>query len=326
MRRNYLVSVIIPVFNVKEYLEECIGSVLSQDYHNLEVIIVDDGSTDGSGRICDEYKRDERVRVIHKENGGLANARNAGIDASRGEYITFIDSDDFYIKSHTISSSLEAMQSTGSDISAFHYTSRLRKSRRNNAARLMTPEEAISTLFDENGMKFFACNKIFRRDLFDGIRFPEGNIFEDIITIYKVFRRSHMTAYTSEELYFYRQRNSSISRSPFVPGKTEYLAESADFVMNDARVNYPGSCSRMIPGYSVYLLTFMNKAILARICFPDEERHLVKIIRQNFRNIIFSPGISTVKKVMLLLYGISPSLYAMVYRALKLLAGIRFLP
>lgn len=221
---NPLISVIVPIYNVECYLKTCIDSIVNQTYSNLEIILVDDGSPDKSPEICDEYaKNDSRVKVIHQENGGLAHARNVGIAKSSGEYLTFIDSDD-YVSNDYVESLYKGIAELGADISlasfypfkddeACLHTSEL------CAYEIISKENAIRRYCFINvgcSMPFIsACNKIYGRSLFDGIEFPKGKLYEDAFTTYKLIDRAKKIVFTTSKFYFYRLNSQSILGQSF---------------------------------------------------------------------------------------------------------------
>lgn len=210
-------SVIIPVYNVAPYLDTCISSVLSQDVSDMEVILVDDGSTDASSSICDRYAgEDGRVRVVHQENKGPANARNRGLLMAQGDWLTFVDSDDFLFPG-MYRHMLGQQRDGDADIvicGRYHvYGDRRVSYQKQGVCRLMSGEEALA-MMNVNVLGYFdtaVCDKIFRRRLFDGVRFPEGTVCEDWFTLYKVLDRAKRVFYDSTPYYGYRQREGSIT-------------------------------------------------------------------------------------------------------------------
>lgn len=229
-----LISVIIPIYGVEKYLNRAVDSVLGQTYRNLEIILVDDGSPDGCPQICDAYeKREARVRVIHKENGGLSDARNAGLKIAGGDYIAFLDSDDYYaprfieilyeqivkndaqiaVCSYEVTES-EA-PSDGPDFDAYG-----RQYDRGEAPVFCYGREAmLMNQYDANcpDATYFivAWNKLYQASLFDGITFPKGKIHEDEATIYKLFDRIRKGVYVRLPLYAYFSMPGSITRETF---------------------------------------------------------------------------------------------------------------
>ena len=209
-----LISVIIPVYNVEKYLKKCVDSVLCQTYENLEIILVDDGSPDGCGAICDEYaKQDGRVVVIHKENGGLSSARNAGLDVMTGEYVAFLDSDD-WVEPNMYGTLLANLKRFQSDISVGGVADDLETSEGTHTTHTSQyGEEPFAENKVDAMRRFFsgayaAWDKLYRASLFCGIRFPEGEINEDEAIALYLFEKCDAVCYTNEVLYHYLKREN----------------------------------------------------------------------------------------------------------------------
>lgn len=211
-----LVSVIVPIYKVEPYLRRCIDSIVNQTYTNLEIILVDDGSPDGCPAICDEYAaKDSRIVVIHKENGGLSDARNAGLDICKGEYITFVDSDD-WIADCFIEVLFKSIQDTNAEISICNY---IRTSISYSATIkinkihkiVLSSTEAVQKLWSEEETTFVtAWGKIYKSILWKDVRFPKGLIHEDEYTTYKLLYQAKKTVFIDIPLYCYYQRSDSI--------------------------------------------------------------------------------------------------------------------
>ena len=215
------ISVIVPVYKVERYLHRCVQSILAQTLADLEVILVDDGSPDGCGAICDEYAgKDGRVKVIHKENGGLSSARNAGLALAAGEYIGFVDSDD-HIEPTMYEALLTALEGSGADMAICNYAyvdAQGQVDERMQALSDLTDgvlsrEEALKKLYTATPAYSFyvtAWNKLYKKSLFDGLRFPEGRLHEDEFTAHGLVGRCQRIATVGQTLYRYVQRGGSI--------------------------------------------------------------------------------------------------------------------
>ncbi len=213
-----MVSVIVPIYQVKEYLAKCIDSICAQDYGELEIILVDDGSTDGSGQICDEYaQNDDRIKVIHKENGGLSSSRNAGLDIAKGEYVAFVDSDD-WLDHRFISAMLKVCEENKCQICQCGFT--------NVVDEKATNEDDIYSPVIYSGREFqlseflllswecvISCNKLYKIELFRDVRFPVGKINEDEATTYKIVDKADKIGFLTARLYYYRYREGSTSKN-----------------------------------------------------------------------------------------------------------------
>lgn len=208
MKNEMLVSVIVPVYNIEKYVSKCLDSLLLQDYENLEIIVVDDGSTDTSGEICDEYaKRDQRIKVYHKSNGGLSSARNYGISKAQGEYVCLVDGDD-YVKKDFVRIMVKKANEKNADVVICGYNDEV------PMARMISGREAtIKLLIEQENMEIVAWNKMYRKYLFENIKYPEGKNYEDSLTTYKLLAEARGVLYISESLYFYVERGGSITRS-----------------------------------------------------------------------------------------------------------------
>ena len=204
-----MISVIVPVYNVEPYLRECLDSIIGQTYRELEIVLIDDGSTDGSPRICEDYReRDKRIRVFHSENRGLSAARNFGIENASGEWIMFVDSDDF-VSPDFCAIPLQTALKHGADLVIFErkfvgWPASLKD--REHPSGVLTRHEAAQHGYPA------AWNKLYQRDLFCGIRYPEGRLFEDAATTHRLIYAANRIVRIDTPLYFYRYRKNSISR------------------------------------------------------------------------------------------------------------------
>ena len=208
-------SVIIPVYKVEATLDRCVESVLRQHVNDMEVILVDDGSPDNCPEMCDDWaKKDAHIRVIHKKNGGLSDARNAALDIATGDYITFVDSDD-WISPDTYEPLLEMMGDN--DLLEYAVSGRLQLK---DARYENTNEYWLQTQVYTH---CFAWNKIFRRHLFDGVRFPKGRIFEDVYTLPQLLHRAKKVRTTSRGFYHYTDNSQGITATAGGEGLTQLL-------------------------------------------------------------------------------------------------------
>ena len=205
--KNELISIIVPVYNVEEYLDRCIQSVLNQSYKNIEIILVDDGSTDKSLEICNKYKKETKIKVFHKKNGGLSSARNFGMKKIKGKYIYFLDSDD-YISINTIEILYNSLKNNNGDISCakelFVYDSVTNlEANKDFGVINYTSENALESILYMNGISNSACNKLYKKELFNNIIFPEGKLYEDLGCIYKVIGKANKIVFNNVFLYNY---------------------------------------------------------------------------------------------------------------------------
>lgn len=224
-----LISVVVPVYKVENYLDICVKSILKQSYKNLEIILVDDGSPDSCPALCDKWqKKDSRIKVIHKKNGGLSDARNVGIDASSGDFLAFVDSDD-YISPVMYEKLLKIARKTEADIVTSNLCFVSGKKMTYGHINLPTfpmtfgPDEMLEIELGhclvESAEFVTSCNKLFRRCVFfsrDRIRYPVGRLYEDAYTTYRLYYTSRRTTVINESFYFYVMRDSSITHT-FTP-------------------------------------------------------------------------------------------------------------
>ena len=224
---NPLITVIVPCYNVEKYLPKCVDSIINQTYQNLEIILVDDGSPDNCGKVCDDYAlKDARIKVIHKPNGGLSDARNVAIDIAKGEWITFVDSDDYvslnYIETlYSLATSNNCQCSVVQPLS--FYDGKIPKViSSNDKIEIMDNNEAISSLFYQTKLDTSAWNKLYHRSLFStGIRYPKGFLFEDNPTTFRLLDKCEKVVVSQQKLYYYRLREGSIERQDFTPEKLD---------------------------------------------------------------------------------------------------------
>ena len=211
-----LISVIVPVYNVAPYLDRCVGSIASQTYENLEIILVDDGSTDASGAMCDVWaERDNRIQVIHKPNGGQSEARNAGIDRSAGDYLSFADSDDWLDAAmlETLHAAIRNNHGVDMAVCGFAMVSggKIEEGDRSGRIYTLTRDEAIRDVLHGNPPVSSAssCNKLYARHLWDHVRFPVGMYYEDAYIRSRMYAQCEKIAVVDRSLYFYYQREDS---------------------------------------------------------------------------------------------------------------------
>ena len=209
-----LISIIVPVYNVEKYLEKCVKSIIQQTYENIEIILVDDGSKDNSGKICDELEqKDNRIKVIHKENGGLSDARNAGLKIATGKYIGFVDSDD-YIQEDMFETLYKLNKENNSDISIVSYyeiyNEKVISVRDSKKLEILNKIDAIKELLIDTKIQSYAWNKLFKRELFNNIEFPTNKNFEDIATTLLLFERANKIVLLEDPKYYYIRRDDSI--------------------------------------------------------------------------------------------------------------------
>lgn len=220
------ISVIVPIYQVEPYLRQCLDSIADQTYQNLEVILVDDGSPDNCGAICEEYAvKDPRFKVIHQANRGVATARNTGLAAATGDWIGWVDSDD-WIEPDMYAYLLENALSRGADLAVCGRWERY-PSRDVfwgwEELQTWNQEQAIAQLLEDGALRNYLCDKLWKRQLFDGVRFPDGKIFEDIIVTCKLLLKATTVIALPEAKYNYRQRSDSIVQGQSFAQQVSYV-------------------------------------------------------------------------------------------------------
>lgn len=218
-----MISVIVPVYKVEPYLQQCVDSILNQTYRDLEVLLIDDGSLDRCGEICDEYgRKDKRVRVFHTENRGLSAARNLGLQEATGEYIGFVDADD-WIEPNMYEVLLKRLEETRADICVcglwYEYFDSKNVSQLKEV--VYTGKKSVCALIDGT-IQSYAWNKLYCRDIFKCIKYPEGKNFEDIVTTYRLFVNARKVSLISIPEYHYRIREGSITQTHSAKNLIEY--------------------------------------------------------------------------------------------------------
>jgi len=244
MEQSRLLSVVVPVYNVESYLSRCLDSILGQTYPFLEVILVNDGSKDASGSICDRYaEQDPRVRVIHKENGGLSSARNAGINAATGTYITFVDSDDWieadgYAHLMGLMEQYQVKLVCGGNYDVDDETGVKTLGICPQKEELITTEEMVRRMFLWQGCDSSACDKIYHRDLLENFRYPEGKVCEDVAVTYRIILGTDRAVLSEMPFYNYLHRSGSITMAAISKNTFHFSQHTAE-IYPYIREHYP---------------------------------------------------------------------------------------
>ena len=318
-----LITVVVPVYNVEEYLDKCIESIINQTYKNLEIILVDDGSPDKSGAICDEYaKQDSRIKVIHKENGGLSDARNVGIKRAAGKYITFVDSDD-YISLDYVEYLYNLIRKYNVNLSICNIKTVWKNTKieemQEKENKLLSSKEALENFLFQKGIEISAYGKLYLKELWENHEFPFGKAYEDTAVIYKVIEEAKEVAYGNKECYYYIARVGSISKQPgFNKNEIDYI-ENTNEMLKYIEETYP-DLSLAVDRFDLYskfrilrMLIFtkprnkeMEKEIILKIkqkqnkvfkCIDTPKRDKIAIILLNLGLPIFKLSWSMYRKL-----------------------------
>lgn len=328
MSQDAKISVIVPVYNVEEYLPRCVESILAQSYRNLEIILVEDGTKDHSGAICDACARqDARVRVIHKENGGLSSARNAGIDAATGEYIAFVDSDD-WIEPDMYEKMMALMEKYAVSLvcaGRWDVSSEAGEKRLGLCPpreEVISGEELVRRIFHWENVDSAAWDKLYHRSLFDSVRYPLGVICEDVPTTYRIALNAGQAAMLPEPVYNYFHRPGSITTAA-VSEKTFHFSQHTARIYPYIRENYPGIADAArylrVRSLAYNLLTLELAGADARKRFAEEYSLSRKELRCHVGFLLTSPLLGKQERAtdLLLAAGLYRPLRSVYHRAKK---------
>ena len=299
-----LISVIVPVYNISDYVRRCVSSITTQTYNNLEIIVVDDGSTDDSGTICDGLaQEDDRIKVIHKENAGLSSARNTGLDNAKGRYVFFCDSDD-YLRDSALEHMLHKMKKDHADIVACGiakvYDSieaeyeKIEMFTGNKYGRWSGHESVIQMMRSDN-VCTTACNKLYKSELFEGIRFPLGIKNEDEATTYKLLYRARIVSFIPDAYYMYYQRHDSIMHEDIEGRYLDFLEASRQRI-----VYFHDRAETELEEHSIITLLEWIKYSYRNIGDKEIKKELRKIYKE-YISLYNAPSVMGIKKKMALL-------------------------
>ncbi len=324
---NPLVSIVIPVYNVENYLDKCMSSVLGQKYKKLDIILVDDGSTDDSGRIIDEYaKKYKCVKAIHKRNGGLSSARNAGIKHASGDWLAFVDSDD-YIKNDFISKMVDIAKKQDADVvtcsfEPFSNDGSMLKKSPTWPSETMSGRDAVKDML-KNKRPAYVCLCMFKKTLFlkNDILFPDGHEYEDMATKIKLLYHADRVSFTNDKLYFYLIRKESITGKSFSESRYRDFVKAINDI-DDFLSNVQDSREFEYLGYFKFscYVTLLN--YLAKEKNRSKENRLFwRKIRLTLKTLYKIAKFPTVKKRILgkavLAMSTSKTIYSIMYKRVK---------
>lgn len=279
-----LVSIIVPIYNVAQYLERCIQSIVSQSYSRLDIILVDDGSTDNSGHICEQWKKkDQRIVVIHKKNGGVSSARNAGLQYVKGELIAWIDPDD-WVEPNFIMELYQALKRTETEIVVCGYCREgkgvFEKNEQYSSEIVLNTKNAIRELILEKKMPSFLWNKLFKTELFKNVEFPEGDTYEDLRVMHKLFLKTDKVAVIPDCLYHYDFRNASIVNDKTLVHWADYI-KALMYRYQELNEEYPEETIEILK--KIYIQVFGNLVLSG----SKQERNRCRKKILEIRNFVF---------------------------------------
>lgn len=312
---NDLISVIVPIYNVEKYLQECLDSIINQTYKNLEIILVDDGSTDNSGIICNEYaKKDNRIKVIHKKNGGLSSARNAGMDeCSVGGYITFVDSDD-WLELDTYELAYKTIVDFNADIVAYNFFVDFKNTSlfdENFQQYCICDNEIVDKIYTNNYYSTVIWNKLYKKDLFKDIRFPLNCVFEYWYVYLPLLENCNKLVIVSDKMYHYRQRINSIVNSKVFDERYLNIIDYSKKRYQYIKENHPKLSDIAKEDVLRSYVTVAEKISFSTDAY--EYKNVLKKIQSKLRSeifsVLFSNNHSNVSKIKILVLAFNSKLY-----------------
>lgn len=306
------VSVIIPVYGVEQYLNPCVESLIHQTLKDIEIILVDDGSKDRCPEMCDEWaKKDSRIQVIHKKNGGLSDARNVGVKHANSNYVIFVDSDD-YVELDMCEILYNAITTHKADMACSLVNeikdNEIVGNRDEFKPRLLNSEEALYQLLSGKGITMYACGKIYKKELFNDIEFPKGKVYEDAFTTPYLIDQSKSTYMMSTRLYNYVRRNDSITLSKYSP-RDWHCIEAHQNNLAFIKEKYPTLIEPAKFRYFWSMLYIYDKMIVNHAEATEDGKKLWTMIKKAKTDIYKNVYLSKNRKIALLILSISKSLY-----------------
>ncbi len=313
-----LISIIVPAYNVEQYIRKCIESILNQSFIDFEVILVDDGSTDNTSIICDEFKvLDDRIHVFHKSNGGLSDARNYGLKVAIGEFITFVDSDDYVapnyldvliqplLMNREVSISMVSTQELSEGHNPVKYST--------FPVKIVPQSEAIRKMLLRDGFSHCGVGKMYKKELWENFCFPKGRLYEDYLTTYHVFSEAKKIAICECGLYYYIQRSGSIMHYE-CSDRTLTILDVADEVTRFLYEKWPDLKDEALDlEVASYLKCYQQILNLGFNEFPEQQERILNMIHHNTWQVLKSKRINNKQKVKLILTYMGRSVFSKVY-------------
>lgn len=311
-----LVSIIVAAYNVEPYLRKCIDSLLAQSYENTEIIIVDDGSTDHTGEIAEEYDCHSNVKIYHKENGGLSDARNYGLERMSGDYVTFVDSDD-YVHREYVEYMMKLLTERDAQIVVtsplLYYDDHEIDQKLDEGVQYVTSEEAVRRMLVRDEISHTACGKLYRADIWKQLRFPYKKLYEDYYTTFDAFSKASLVAIGHAKMYYYYQRPGSIMHL-MCNEKTVSIVEATEQVTPRIIEYWPDLCEEAI-GFQLALCLKCLQSIYANDihAFPDVQIKIKKLVRKYIVQMMRSSRLNYKDKVKMMISYLPPNVYLRIY-------------
>lgn len=319
---NELISIIVPVYKVEKYLEKCVKSILKQTYTNLEIILVDDGSPDECGRLCDKLaKVDDRIKVFHKKNGGLSDARNYGVERASGEYIGFVDSDD-YIHESMYEKLHEAIKKSGAEISECGVTRVYKNMVRphyegEDYFLILDKQEYLKEYLENSRLYGSAWCKLIHKDLAKKIKFPTGKIYEDAFYTLELLKNVDKFTVISGNYYYYYIRENSITTRPFSSKDMDYI-EIMDRIRDYTLSNFPRFKEQLLVRLTYAYLSIFNQLIVLDNYKTKKDYTVLKNkLKDNYFKVLVNKKAPRNLKVAILLLSINEGLYKFILSKYK---------
>jgi len=321
-RMSEKITIIIPVYNVEEYLKECLESVLRQTYSDIDIILINDGSTDSSLKICKEFQtKDKRISIYNQENKGLAEVRNKGIELCKTEYFVFVDSDDI-LEPNFIEQLVLYKNRYQSDIIVASVYRKKKEKLENWRGKIKeyTGEEIIKKIISEKNFYTSACGKLLKKDLFKNIKFPSGRIYEDLSTMYKVYLVTQKKIIIiGEKLYFYRIREGSILNTKFYLQKMD-IFKAIEEMKENLNFKYLNELNTL---EIESILSFLISIAINDLPYANITNIFKQKLKKNFKNILFNYKINFFKKCLITLYLINDNITIKILKFFKKIRDVK---
>lgn len=321
----YKVSIIVPVYNVKEYLRRCVISLINQNFNSYEILLIDDGSTDGSGKICDEFATVKNIRVFHKANSGLSDSRNFGIEKANAKYVSFVDSDD-YVTENYIASLYSLITSNNADIAAapsiIVKNGKINNQKKYNEEikKVVNAHDMLKIIFTKKyGIGVSAWAKLYAKNLFDNLKFPFGKLHEDLLTVPFIIDKCEKIAVTNKADYFYCIRGNSITTQKFNLSQSNMLFEGLGKVDNLISEKYPDLddafiCRYINDTYQMVIDKVINDTLIAKRDKVRIIKNVILLERKKWHRAVFDNCLTFRKRICVIATLINPILYGKVLK------------
>ncbi|HBW13335.1 MAG TPA: hypothetical protein DEF30_05905 [Proteiniclasticum sp.] len=324
-----IITVIVPVYNVEKYLGRCMNSILNQSFKDLEVILINDGSTDGSGELCNEYASQyNNVRVFHKNNGGLSSARNLGLNHANSPYISFIDSDDWIAKD-TYEYMMKLMLTYDAEIVSTRYL--IKKDEIMD--QRPTSNAKIEVLENEDALKFYmqmgisnsvndysVCTKLYKKDLFNDICFPIGQYYEDVVTNFKLIKKAKKYIYSDKVCYYYFQENTSITRNKFSSKDFDMEKIGLQLIAESKELNNLALVRLAEEKLARNYMSMLYKACKYGIDNSLDDKKVFKLLQKKLNDnfwVLLKSRLQISRKILTLILRVSPRLLFDIFRFIE---------